>query len=250
MRSYTPRDSGVHRAVTYTPKEPERCHLLTRSARLCDTDIAAIVGVAVFIWYIVWGIPLTRRAYWAIHAKLAARRKAHGTLVRLNDDIEKAMKGKALGPRDSYVYADPFFAPTKRLQTFLHLNSQLAVPERAYQPRPEEMEQIGRERQRLDSFKFPPSLAPSTSSPEMQETGPRSSYLGLYPPPCPDNEDASSRIRTSLSPPPGLSSPRQLGPLDPKEFERLQSLPVSPPPVYLDRQANGRSQSVSRRCSL
>lgn len=208
---------------------------------------------------------MTIRVVQQVNAKISARRQRRRlkTRVYLNGDVEMGMKdqgnegmhGKCYGLFDDsqtilldpIVYADPFLASTKRLRTFLYLTDKVAIPERTYIPKPETMELSWEERERLDSFKFPPD--PSlTSSPTLQPSLSSCSVLGLYSPPSraedADHDEPNSPAWASFPPPPGLATSEELGPLDLNVFARLDPLPSSPPPAYLHSASRGRRGSV------
>ncbi|KAI0657279.1 hypothetical protein C8Q70DRAFT_1055813 [Cubamyces menziesii] len=238
-------------AIATTSSEAQ-CGFVTSATTLCTTDIIAIVVVAFFVWYIVWGIPMTIRVVQRVKAKISARRQRRRlkTRVYLNGDIEMGMKDQ--GNEDPIVYADPFLASTKRLRTFLYLTDKVTIPERTYIPKPETMELSWEERERLDSFKFPPDLS-FTSSPTLQPSLSSCSVLGLYSPPSgvedADHDEPNSPAWASFPPPPGLATSEELGPLDLNVFARLDPLPSSPPPAYLHSASRGRRGSVCQPCT-
>ncbi|KAI0357603.1 hypothetical protein OH77DRAFT_1435808 [Trametes cingulata] len=254
MPALVPRETPEH-----SSSQPhDQCKPVSESVKLCAADVIAIVAVAFFIWYAVWGIPMTARACKAIYAKLYARRMPRKTRIHLNDDLEKGMAFKGCGPRNSKVYLDPYLSPSKRLQTFLVLNSQISVPQRAYNPKPEDTEQIWIERERLDSFKFPRTLAqpsnpPEVSSPEMSEVLSISSISGLYSPPSKadifDYGEPSSPALSTFPSPPGLTRLSELNSLELDVLDGLAPLPSSPPPAYLDYAFIGRVTSICKPCS-
>ncbi|KAI0372310.1 hypothetical protein BV20DRAFT_964449 [Pilatotrama ljubarskyi] len=184
-------------------------------------------------------------------------RKTH---VHLQDDLEKGMMLKEFGRQegaDSKVYLDPYLGPSKRLQTFIVLNSRISIPQRAYNPKPEDSERIWRERERLYSFRFPraeaPPPTPPASSLEKLESLSISSISGLYSPPSEtglfDDDDASSPILSAFPSPPGLTRLSELNALELDVLDGLAPLPSSPPPAYLDYSIIGRVTSLCKPCS-
>ncbi|KAI0335745.1 hypothetical protein GY45DRAFT_1366362 [Cubamyces sp. BRFM 1775] len=236
-------------AVTTSSTEGQ-CSFVTSATTLCTTDIIAIVTVAFFVWYIVWGIPVTIRLFQRVNAKLSAKRERRRlkTRVQLNDDVEMGMKDQE-GP---VVYADPFLASTKRLRTFLYLTDKVTIPDRSYNPKPEDMELSWQERERLDSFRFP-SDPGYTSSPTLRPSLSSCSVLGLYSPPSKaedaEHDEPPSPAWASFPPPPGLVASGELGPLDLNLLARLDSLPSYPPPAYLHSASRGGRESTCQPCT-
>ncbi|KAI8978742.1 hypothetical protein BD414DRAFT_494246 [Trametes punicea] len=220
----------------------QQCTLVTTAAKLCTTDVIAIVAVTFSLWYVVWGIPMTIRAFQRLRAKSIARRALRKlkTRVHLNDDLEMETKENGSDDRVACTYSDPYLASTKRLRTFLHLRDKIIVPEQAYNPKPEEAEHTWQERERLDSFKFPSQPTHfHTSAPSLRtlESYPASSIAGLYSPPSQTHvfgyDELPSPVSASFRFPPGLAGleVRHLKDLD--ACDRLDPLPSSPPPAYL-----------------
>ncbi|KAI9058529.1 hypothetical protein FKP32DRAFT_1680910 [Trametes sanguinea] len=253
MPSYTPEVTDDD--VTYVPSS--QCTVVSSAARLCTSDIIAIIAVAFFVWYIVWGIPMTIRAFRRFQVKLAARkqRRRLETRVHLKDDLEMGIE-KPVNKPVGQIYADPYMASTKRLRTFLYLSDKVAIPEHTYNPRPGEAEDTWRERDRLDAFKFPPDPVREDSPNailQMRQCPSAASLVGLYSPSstthASQDEEPSTPISGSFPSPPGLPISTELRPLDLGALEHVDQIPSSPPPVYLYQHRKPHPNSSCKPCA-
>ncbi|KAI0667679.1 hypothetical protein C8Q78DRAFT_316455 [Trametes maxima] len=221
----------------------EQCKPLSASVRLCAVDIVAIMAIAFFIWYSVWGIPMTVRAFRKMRARRMARRRY------LSDDIEKGVgvPDETFDHRRSKAHEDPFLRSSPRLQSFLIIRDRLAVPERAYNPNTANTVHIWQERVRLDSFRFPAS------------TSTQPGVLGpLFVPPVP----ALCSLQTEEEPvgppsptwstfpsPPGLSGTAERSPSDLNISSKVDPIPSTPPPVYHSHPQEGKAKLSCKPCS-
>ncbi|KAI0826932.1 hypothetical protein BC628DRAFT_1418981 [Trametes gibbosa] len=242
------------------PSSPhEQCNVIAPSVRLCPADIAAIAAVALFICYIVWGIPLTIRAIRSLHAKFSCGRTGHNIPVYLADDLEKGVEIHDDDHRNSKSPVDPYLSPTKRLRSFILVSGKVAHPEPAYIPETDHGEQQS-ERERLDSFKYPRAsmiallFSPSRPSAlRMPESPSASSVSGLYSPSSRStvfqHDEPLSPASACFPTPPGLASPSTLVSPDLNATDRLDPLPSLPPPAYLDEHPEQGLKSVCKPCS-
>ncbi|KAI0632264.1 hypothetical protein C8Q77DRAFT_1158914 [Trametes polyzona] len=249
MRAHSPRE---------TPSDPDasswrgQCKPLSASLKLCVADIIAIVGVALFICYIIWGLPVTIRTIRSLRVRQCRRRR--GIPIHLTDDLEKGMEEKladaSYGPKPNM---DPYLSPSLRLHSFLRISgNKITRPERAYNPRQEDAEDVLQERQRLDSFKFPPDSAWAPASPPLHSSPSKASLYPLYSPPSKasfferDPEEPSSPSTASFPSPPGLADTCNLEPWSSlPSMDRLDPLPSSPSPAHLNESPGPRFRDTS-----
>ncbi|KAI0647902.1 hypothetical protein C8Q79DRAFT_1008292 [Trametes meyenii] len=238
MSTAVPRDTSDASSST-----DEQCRPLSTSVRLCAVDIVAIVAIAFFIWYSVWGIPMTVRAFRTIHARRKARRKC------LSDDLEKGagVPDEIFNHRGSKANEDPFSRSSPRLQSFLIIRAKLAVPERTYDPNTADTVHIWQERVRLDSFRFP-----TWTSAQPRFLG--SLSMSSVPALCSlqteeDPVDPPSPTWSTFPSPPGLSSVSERLPSDHNILGQVDPLPPAPPSVYLSKLLEGKPRPLCKPCS-
>ncbi|KAH9851774.1 hypothetical protein C2E23DRAFT_829085 [Lenzites betulinus] len=230
-----------------------KCKPITSSVKLCPADIAAIAAVALFICYVVWGIPLTIRAIRSIYAKVLVRRKTCDIHVYLTDDLEKGAENP-----DVKSPVDRYLSPTNRFRSFIFVGGTVAHPEPVYLPETESVEQ--KERERLDSFKFPRAsmiamlFSPSRFSAfDMRESRPTSSVSGFYHPPSKltvsESDEPLSPASACFPTPPGLASPSTFGSPGLNAAERLEPLLSFPPPARLTEYPEREFKPVCKPCS-
>ncbi|OJT09931.1 hypothetical protein TRAPUB_13568 [Trametes pubescens] len=245
MRPHTPR-SDTYIGGDSSPL-PDQCTPISASVKLCPVDAIAIAAVAVFICYIVWGIPPTVRATRAFYARCSQRKKKRDIRVHLADDLEKGTEDMDDSDPSSKP-TDPYLGPTKLLRSFL-LNGKVALPERAYKSHGQETAETRKEREMLGRFRFP-HTSPTPSSPTFSPTILQSPYeptiSGAYHVPLVtnafDRDEPLSPYSASFPAPPGLASTSaqvELGSPSLDVADRLDPLPPMPPAAGLSPFADG-----------
>ncbi|OBZ69061.1 hypothetical protein A0H81_11273 [Grifola frondosa] len=181
------------------------CKPITQWFRLCWADVGTILGVAFFIWYIIWGAPMTVRLFKSYRAKRAAR--------KLDDDLEASSSQD-----DSEVYLDPYLSQTWQLYSYIRLGGDPPAPQPIYNPY--EAADMPREKDVMDRFRFPVAR-------------PSSAFLPLASRPSLSDTFCSSISNfTMASARPG--SAVLSASFSSMSFSYESALPTTPPPAYLD----------------
>ncbi|KAI0079512.1 hypothetical protein K474DRAFT_1705611 [Panus rudis PR-1116 ss-1] len=146
--------------------DKKHCIAMIRDFPICDYTVVtwALIGftVAVFLWYVIYGIPLMRR-----FRRWRAARKVRGDFL------------DPLDPEKGHIYDETVYHPS-----FQH-----SQPRRRWQSTDEsavgyrdEPEEFIRVRSRLDNFRFPHNLPPQKHAPSgplpSVPLSPRSRYTG------------------------------------------------------------------------
>jgi len=99
------------------------CKPLAAWLRLCAIDLITVVTIAVFIWYVVWGVPMTIKFVKWCKSKYATQTKVVPERPPVLHDAEKGSNPSCdlstIDRDDADRCHDPYMSPSRKLYNYL-----------------------------------------------------------------------------------------------------------------------------------